>query len=141
MALPEPAPGLVICYSYLWHKERRTGVEEGRKNRPCAIVIMRRDEMGDTSVLVVPITHSKPDDERNAVELPRNVRRRLGLDDEPSWIITDEVNRFIWPGYDLRPISRDRPDQFHYGFLPIEIFNDVRRAVLSNVTSLRTVVR
>lgn len=141
MALPQPAAGLVICYSYLWHNEHRTGVEEGRKNRPCAIVITRKDEMGDTSVLVVPITHSKPDAERNAVELPRKVCRRLGLDDEASWVITDEVNRFIWPGYDLRPISRDRPDQFHYGFLPVEIFNVVRRAVLSNVTSLRTVMR
>jgi len=141
MALPEPAPGLVICYSYLWHNEHRAGVEEGRKNRPCAIVIARKDEMGDTSVLVVPITHSKPDATRNAVELPRKVRRRLGLDDELSWIITDEVNRFVWPGYDLRPISRHRPEQFHYGFLPIEIFNEVRRAVFSNVASLRTVTR
>ena len=97
--------------------------------------------MGDTSILVVPITHSKPAPERNAVELPLKVRRHLGLDDEPSWVITDEVNRFIWPGYDLRPISRDRPEQFHYGFLPVEILNEVRRAVLSNVASLRTVVR
>jgi hypothetical protein len=141
MALPEPAPGLVICYSYLWHKEHRTGVEEGRKNRPCAVIIARKDETGDTSVLVVPITHSKPHAARNAVELPRKVRRRLGLDDEPSWIITDEVNRFIWPGYDLRPISRDKPEQFHYGFLPIEIFSELRRAVFSNVSTLRTVER
>jgi hypothetical protein len=49
MALPEPAPGLVICYSYLWHDERRRGVDEGRKDRPCAIVVARIDEAGDTS--------------------------------------------------------------------------------------------
>jgi len=34
MALPDPQPGLVISYSYLWHHEHRAGREEGLKSRP-----------------------------------------------------------------------------------------------------------
>jgi hypothetical protein len=33
------------------------------------------------------------------------VKRHLGLDDEPSWIITTEVNRFVWPGPDIRVVE------------------------------------
>jgi hypothetical protein len=35
--------------------------------------------------------------------VPRKLKRHLGLDDEPSWIYTDQINQFAWPGYDLRP--------------------------------------
>ena len=141
MALPEPAPGLVICYSYLWHDEHRAGAAEGRKDRPCAIVVARMDEAGDTSVLVVPITHTRPAAERNAIELPLWVKRRLGLDEQPSWVITDELNHFIWPGFDLRPVSRHAPDTFDFGYLPTDLFNAVKRAILLNASSLRRVPR
>ncbi len=69
MALPVPAPGLVVSYSYLWHGQHNAGAEEGRKNRPCAIVVAFSDEDGDTKVYVAPITHSRPADP-HAVELP-----------------------------------------------------------------------
>jgi uncharacterized protein YifN (PemK superfamily) len=141
MALPKPAPGLVICYSYLWHNEHQAGIEEGRKDRPCAIVIANQDQAGDTSVLVVPITHTKPAAERHPVALPRRVLRHLGLDDKPSWVITDELNQFIWPGYDLRPVSRQAPERFHYGFLPTDLFHAVKTAVLANARTLRKVQR
>lgn len=39
MSLPAPQPGLVICYSFLWSHEHRRGQEEGRKDRPCVIVL------------------------------------------------------------------------------------------------------
>lgn len=141
MTLPEPAPGLVICYSYLWHDEHKAGLEEGRKDRPCAIVVARMDEAGDTSVLVVPITHTQPAADRHPVKLSLSVKRRLGLDDSPPWIVTDQLNQFTWPGYDLRPISRQAPDQFHYGFLPTELFDAVKRAIRMNATMLRKVRR
>ncbi len=128
MSLPNPAPGLVICYSYLWHEQHQAGAEEGRKARPCAIVVATTDDDGDTKVYVAPITHSRPDDE-HAVELPSGAKRRLGLDDQPSWIVTRELNRFIWPGYDLRPIARDKPDVFAWGFLPVETFAAVKRGI------------
>lgn len=141
MALPEPVPGLVICYSYLWHDERRRGVDEGRKDRPCAIVVARVDEAGETSILVVPITHTEPPAERHPVALPRTVKRRLGMDDRPSWIVTDELNQFTWPGFDLRPISRQTPDVFHFGVLPAKLFRAVTRSILANAARLRNVQR
>lgn len=128
MALPEPAPGLVISYSYLWHDQSRAGIEEGRKVRPCAIVIATTDEDGDIRIYAAPITHSRPDDP-HAVELPLVVKRRLGLDDAPSWIVTSELNRFTWPGYDLHPIARDKPDVFAWGFLPVGVFAALKRGI------------
>jgi hypothetical protein len=131
MAFPVAAPGLVVCYSYLWHDQHRAGADEGRKARPCAIVVAATDEDGDIRVYVAPITHSRPVDP-HAVELPALVKRRLGLDTAPSWIVTSEVNRFVWPGYDLRPISRDTPDVFAWGFLPTEIFSAVKRGIAAH---------
>lgn len=58
MALPIPAPGLVISYAYLWRDQEAVGASEGRKSRPCAIVVTTTDDEGDTLVYVAPITHS-----------------------------------------------------------------------------------
>jgi phenylpyruvate tautomerase PptA (4-oxalocrotonate tautomerase family) len=123
MAFPDPKPGLVISYGYLWHREYRKGLEEGRKARPCVIVIsavIASD--GETIVRVAPITHSQPDDPSLALEISAAVKRHLGLDDERSWIILDEFNEFIWPGFDLQPVSGS-PGRIAYGFLPPALFN------------------
>jgi hypothetical protein len=95
--IPEPRPGLVIHYAYLWFDEARRGREEGVKDRPCVIVhTLNKD--GRTFAYVAPITHSPQPPESNAVELPPATKQRLGLDDQPSWVVTSEVNRFEWPG-------------------------------------------
>ena len=39
MAYPEPEVGVVISYSYLWSDEAAIGHVDGRKARPCAIVM------------------------------------------------------------------------------------------------------
>jgi hypothetical protein len=70
-----------------------------------------------TVVTVAPITHSPPSNTPDAMEIPLAVKRALGLDDERSWLILTEVNRFAWPGFDLRPIP-GRPGEFAYGTLP-----------------------
>lgn len=108
--LPEPEVGLVISYSYLWKEEEERGLVEGRKDRPCAIVLAvdhpSPELDGRKQVAVVPITHSLPQDLNVAVEIPLRVKQHLGLDSERSWVILDEVNVFTWPGFDLRPIRR-----------------------------------
>ena len=58
---------------------------------------------------------------KSAVEIPTPVKRHLGLDDDPSWIIVAEGNEFVWPGYDLR--KRPHSDRYDYGFLPPRFFN------------------
>jgi mRNA-degrading endonuclease toxin of MazEF toxin-antitoxin module len=62
MSLPRPEPGLVIPYAYLWRYEHRKGQEEGRKTRPCVIVLAAENQAdGTTRVTVAPITHTPPD--------------------------------------------------------------------------------
>ena len=136
MALPAPAPGLVISYAYLWRDQDAAGATEGRKNRPCAIVVTTVDDQGDTLVYVAPITHSQPT-AGSAVELPSGVKRRLGLDATASWIITSELNRFIWPGYDLRPISRNSPDVFSWGYLPVELLEAIKLQIVAHQRAKR----
>ncbi len=125
MALPTPQLGLVLSYSYPWHHEHRAGQEEGRKDRPCVIVLAIVHPDNHTAlVTVVPITHVSPADPNLAIELPRAVKRHLGLDSERSWVMLHEGNEFIWPGYDLRPVpgARHRHD---YGFLPPALFRQI----------------
>lgn len=102
MSLPKPEPGLVIRYSYLWVREHREGREEGTRDRPFAIVLTSRHHDGETQVLVVPVTHSPPENFADALELPLAVKRHLGLDSERSWVVLSESNLFDWPGPDLR---------------------------------------
>ena len=118
MSLPDPRSGLVIGYSYLWHAEFEAGQEEGGKDRPCAVVIASRTEAGDLVVTVAAITHSVPVDPMDAIEIPAVVKRLLNLDEHRSWLVCTELNRFVWPGPDLRPISRTAPGEFVYGVLP-----------------------
>lgn len=101
------------------------GASEGRKDRPTVIVLAARDEDHDTVVYVAPITHVDPCDAL-AVPLSEKVKRRLGMDAAPSWIVTAELNRFVWPGHDLRPISRREPDRFTWGYLPVDVFARVK---------------
>ncbi|HMD66899.1 MAG TPA: hypothetical protein VKG22_09680 [Stellaceae bacterium] len=130
MPIPNPEPGLVISYAYLWHREHQAGREEGQKDRPSVIVLaVQRDADGATIVTVLPITHSAPADPVLAVEIPLPVTRHLGLDDARSWIVVAEGNEFLWPGYDLRMLPHG--NRYDYGFLPPRFFNQVLDAFVA----------
>ena len=126
MAFPVPVPGLVIRYSYLWASEYARGQEEGVKDRPCAIVLATADEAGDQIVTVLPISHTPPSNPLLAVEIPAAVKRRLKLDDERSWVVLAEANRFTWPGPDLRPLRPGDAQSTAYGPLPYGLFEEIR---------------
>ena len=130
MALPDPTPGLVIGYAYLWRDEARRGLEEGRKDRPCVIILSVRTVEGQTVVTVAPVTHAPPERAELAVEVPAATKRRLGLDDGRSWIVASDLNQFIWPGSDLRSVSRGAR-RFDHGLLPAALFREVRERVLA----------
>ena len=121
MALPTPEPGLVISCAYLWHREQAGKRTEGAKDRPCVIVLKveRQDDL--VIVTVSPITHRQPSAGAAALELLAAVKRHLGLDSEKSWIVLDEINQFVLPGFDLRPI-RGRNGRIDYGLLPPKLF-------------------
>ncbi len=115
MPLPRPHPGLVICYEFLWNHEYQAGWTEGKKRRPCVIVLSVEDRMGDVVVTVAPVTHSEPSDPSHGVEIPRRLKDHLGLDQGRSWVITTDLNEFIWPGDYVFPIPGGRLDQYDYG--------------------------
>lgn len=124
MSLPLPEPGLVISYSFLWSDEAAAGHAEGRKDRPCAIVLTVMPKPGappSPRVWVVPVTHRSPAEPDAALVLPPPIKRHLGLDDDPAWIVLDQLNTFAWPGFDLRMV-RGQAGQYAYGFLPPKFF-------------------
>lgn len=130
MSLPAPHAGLVIRYAYLWKREYEQGREEGSKDRPCAIVMAVTDDDGEAQVLVLPITHSLPYGDTEAIEIPPATKQRLGLDGERSWIVISEANEFIWPGPDLRP-APGGDGSVVYGVLPPRFFAYVRDRFLT----------
>ena len=138
MAFPQPTAGLVIRYSYLWHREQLQGREEGRKDRPCAIIAsIRTDEAGNDRVLVLPVTHTPPSHPSVAVEIPAKVKERLGLDAARSWIVLSEWNEFVWPGPDLRRLPGEDVASIAYGILPPGLFASVRNGFLELLKSRR----
>lgn len=139
MALPQtPFPGLVVRYSFLWSNEARAGETEGRKDRPCVIVTaVRRTSDGRFRVRVLPITH-RPSEPDRSIRVPPKIKRHLSLDADASWIVLDEVNEFIWPGVDLRPVSRLKPGVWTFGVLPTEIFDEIRARLRSVLLQRRT---
>lgn len=92
------------------------------------VVVARIEEAAGTLVLVAPVTHTAPEKATDAVEIPRNVKKQLGLDGDRSWIVVTELNRFIWPGPDIR-LAPETGTPF-YDALPDWLFERVRNGVL-----------
>lgn len=133
MKFPAPAPGLVVRYAFLWKEDHDQGRYEAAKDRPCAIILAANvRETADIQVVVVPITHSAPaaDERATSLEMPQAVARTLGLDAGRHWVRVTQLNRFIWPGYDLRP-RPDVPERVDYGFIPEAFFERIRSAILA----------
>lgn len=127
MTLPAPHPGLVIRYSYLWADDAARGREEGSKERPAAVVlVVDEPKAAAPRVYVLPITHSAPMKDVEALEVPAAVARKAGLDAARSWVIISEFNEFIWPGFDLSLIPGSKPPTVAYGYLTPGFFSKVR---------------
>lgn len=125
---PEPAD--VLSYSYLWAREAAKGEESGRKDRPVVVVVAAIARGDQTQLLVAPVTHKPPEREGDAIEIPLNVRKQLGLDRDESWVVVTELNRFIWPGPDIRIAPRQESPI--YDAIPDWLFFEVRDAVIGH---------
>ena len=126
----KPEVGLVIRHAYLWWNEARKGREEGAKDRPCVIVHLRQNEYQETETFIAPITHTPPAIPEKAIEIPQSTKKRLGLDKEASWVITTEVNRFVWPGPDIRAVPGGA---LAYGHLPAAMTQVVIQQIRANI--------
>jgi hypothetical protein len=123
----------VIRYSYLWMQEHNRGQEEGVTDRPCSVILVTADRDDERIVTVLPISHVPPADPSLAVEISPLVKRRLGLDDERSWVVLSEANRSIWPGPDLRPSRHGDSASVGHGPLPFAPFEEVRTKFIAAV--------
>lgn len=130
MKLPPPVVGAVIKYSYLWAREDAKGMIEGLKDRPAVIVAAVEEDASGKTVYVLPVTHTPPDNALCAHEIPPQLKRHLGLDDQRSWIICDEVNAFAWPGWDVRHVSHK---QSGYGQLPGSFLRQIKEKYLHHM--------
>jgi len=132
MSLPEPLPGLVLRYSYLWADDAARGIEEGDKDRPAVVVLsIPGPAPQGPRVLVLPITHSPPTRGVEALMIPAAVARAAGLDAAESWVVLSEFNEFVWPGFDLRMVPHSKPATVAYGFLTPGFFRTVRDRFLT----------
>jgi hypothetical protein len=130
VSFPKPVAGLVIRYSCLWLDEHRKGQDEGVKDRPCAVILVTANEDGRDVVTVLPVTHTPPSNTLLAIEIPAATKRRLRLDDDRSWVILTEANRFVWPGPDLRPAKRGDASSIAYGLLPARFYEHLKARLL-----------
>lgn len=106
MRIPlKPPVGHLIAYEYVWASVFKAR-DEGEKTYPVAVVAARHDLGPVSFAYVLAISHSPPRPGDRALQVPLKLKRHLGLDDGPSWIYTDQVNVFAWPGPDLRPAER-----------------------------------
>ena len=92
------------------------------------VVVARIEEAAGPLILVAPVTHTAPVKPTDAIEIPANVKKQLGLDEARSWIVVTELNRFIWPGPDIRPVPETGAP--FYDALPDWLFERVRSGVL-----------
>jgi hypothetical protein len=100
-----------------------------------AVVVVARVVSGDrTELMVAPITHGEPR-ETEGVFIPQSVKRHLGLDDEPSWVVLTELNRFVWPGPDIRPVKGGETPL--YGAIPARLFEHIKQGISSQARSGR----
>jgi hypothetical protein len=140
VSLPKPELGLVIRYSYLWHAEHREGREEGVKDRPCAIVLAIESQGSNRPrVVVLPVTHTPPEDPALAIEVPAVTKNRLGLDADRSWIVLNESNEFFWLGPDLRRNRGKGDSSVAYGLLPPGFYAELKRRFVALAEASKSV--
>ena len=136
MTLPDPKPGLVARYDYLWTHEAAGGREQG-KNRPACLVAATDRAARPRYVVLLPITHRAPSGATVGIEIPARVKQAIGLDDAPSWVIVSEHNVDEWPNGGLSPVP-GQAESFAYGFLPPGLFAQVKAAFLELARNNKT---
>lgn len=128
MAIPEPKPGLVIRYDYLWKTEVAAGRGQG-KDRPACLVAATDALVRPRHVVLLPITHVPPFGDTIGIEIPAKVKQAIGLDDGQSWVIVSEHNIDEWPNGGLSRIPGGG-GKFSYGFIPPGLFGKIRASFL-----------
>lgn len=136
MALPEPKPGLVVRYDYLWTHEAAAGRDQGR-DRPACIVAATDSLTRPRHVVLLPITRTPPSGDTVGIATPARVQQAIGLDEAPSWVIVSEHNVDEWPNAGLSPVP-GKAGVFAYGFIPPGLFKRIKAGFLELARRKRT---
>jgi PemK-like, MazF-like toxin of type II toxin-antitoxin system len=112
----------------LWSREAEAGRNQG-KDRPACLVVSSDSTAPSQFVVILPITHTPPASGAEGVEIPAKVKKVLGLDDQPSWVIVSEYNIDEWPNGGLSQIP-GKPGQYGYGFIPPGLFAQIKEKFL-----------
>lgn len=121
---------MVLHYSFVWKHEAERGQDEGAKDRPVVVLVLLAD---GEEVVVAPLTTRPPEQSAPAIEVPARVRQHLGLDAEQSWISIATLNRFVWPGPDLRPVPGSNPADALYGFIPQKLLDAAKQSAMAEL--------
>ena len=128
MTFPQPIAGMVIRYAYLWRSEHEQGIEEGAKDRPCAVLLAVTDEAGDRKVIVLPIAHTPPRDPALAMSRFRHrPNAAFGLDVQRTVMDYHHGSQPLYlagAGFASREIRRY--DLGCFCELPADLFRKVR---------------
>ncbi len=139
MPLPEPEPGLVFRYDFPWSRESKIGRVTGEE-RPACIAVATDSEMIARRIIILPISHSKPSAGTIGIEIPPTVRKTLGLDEQPCWVIVSEYNIDNWPNAGIAPLPGSKT-AYAYGYLPPGLFEQIKKEFLKRFDIRRAVRR
>jgi hypothetical protein len=123
-----PKSGLVVRYDYLWTHESAAGRHQG-KDRPACLVAASDSWTKPRFVVLLPITHTRPDGNMIGIEIPAKAKQAIGLDDARSWVIVSEYNVDEWPNGGLSPVP-GKSGVFEYGFIPPGLFAQIKARFL-----------
>jgi len=133
--LPDLTVGLVVRYEYLWHRSSRAADTADKDHPACVVATYRQQGRPEDFVIYLPISHAQPHGDEEGIELPDDVKAKIGLDSARQWVMLSECNVDAWP-FDLRQLP-GRPGQFHYGHFPPGMFKLVRDAFVERYQSKR----
>jgi hypothetical protein len=139
MLIPKPEEGLVIGYGFLWNHERSAGIESG-KDRPCLAISIVPQENSERNVILLPITHSEPQQRGTSIEIPKYVNVALGFGkDDRSWIRLNQANIIRWPPLDLAQATGKPDGTASYGKIPDAFLYTVKTAYEKMVAAKQVV--
>ena len=84
----EPPIGTLVAYEYRWLCQENTR-NDGAKAYPVALI---------TLPYAVGMSHKPTHASEKAIEGPKKLKRHLGLDEDRSWIYTDQLIHLAWSG-------------------------------------------
>lgn len=128
-----PRKGEIIQHRFIWEREARAGLEEGKKLRRCIVVGIQPLSKNEYLINLIPITHTPQRQDPARIRVSREDAQAMKLDERQSWVVTDEMNTVRWP-----PAGEARKEHHSYGvFVPEGMRESVRAQIRENSSERR----